>query len=274
MKQYLQIKGNKVAFETAGRGNRLLLMLHGWGGESSSWQPLIAQFENLGLLEEFLIVAVDFPGFGESEEPEKAWAVHDYARFLEEFIGELYKTYDLSGNYDIIVHSFGGRVLFKLLSPDFQHSITERPDRLVLIAAAGIKPRATLRVMVAAVAARTGKAVMKLPLLRHLSPLARKILYKALKTHDYEKSSGIMRETFIKVIDEDLRDSLLHIKNPTLIFWGKKDSYVSVKHGRLMHEKIPGSKMVVFADGRHGIHKTKSEPIAREIANFLHTHAG
>jgi pimeloyl-ACP methyl ester carboxylesterase len=273
MKKTLQIGQRRVTVEMSGRQNgRPLLLLHGWGGDRLSWQPLTEALDKEGLLEHFCALTVDFPGFGESEEPEEPWSVGDYAHFLEELLRRLYQEMNWSGDYDLIVHSFGGRVALKMLSPDFQHEISQRPDKLVLVAAAGIKRKPSPRVRIAAVAARMGKGLMRFPLLQPLSKICRKILYRALRTHDYEKSSGVMRSTFLKVIDEDLKDTLDHVKNPTLIFWGKKDSYVPLRDGMLMRDKIPGSRLVVIEDGKHGIHKTKASLLAREITTFLTAH--
>jgi len=37
------------------------------------------------------LISLDFPGFGDSEEPDTAWGVSDYAHFLEKLIGEIYR---------------------------------------------------------------------------------------------------------------------------------------------------------------------------------------
>jgi len=97
--------------------------------------------------------------------------------------------------------------------------ISQKPDKLVLIAAAGIKHGKSLRIRLAEVTAKTGRKFLTIAGLRRLAPLAQKTLYKILKSHDYEKSSGVMRDTLLKILDEDLSGSICHIKNPTLIFW-------------------------------------------------------
>ncbi len=246
-----------------------LLMLHGWGGCKESWLPLIGEMEKDGVLKTTLCIAVDLPGFGMSDAPPQAWNVNDYAQFTEKIIKELAKESDWDANYDLIVHSFGGRIALKMLSPDFEHLIAERPDHLILIAAAGIKPKKTLRVKVARLAAKAGKRAFSLPVLRWSSPLAQKVLYKALRNHDYEKSTSIMRETFIKVIDEDLRDAVINIKNPTLLIWGKKDSYVPYLDALYMHHRINESKLITFNEGKHGIHKTHAVEIAEKVKEFI-----
>ena len=267
-KSFLEINGQKVAVAICGKG-KPFLMLHGWGGSKESWEPLMEKLNALGFWNENLGIAVDFPGFGESAEPLTAWSVGDYAHFTEDVIRAIYKEMNLSGDYNLMVHSFGGRVALKMLAPDFATNISEKVDKLILVAAAGVKARRTLRIKVASAAARLGKKVMQLPGLRAGAPLAQKILYKVLKTHDYEKSSGVMRETFLKVIDEDLSESLSHIKNPTLIIWGKRDSYVPFSDALLMEKKILGSKLIAIPGGRHGIHKTHAEDLAKWIKEFL-----
>jgi pimeloyl-ACP methyl ester carboxylesterase len=268
MKKYFQIDDRKVAVIQKGQGKPVFL-LHGWGGTKESWERLTWEMAKYGLEEKHLTIAVDFPGFGESEEPDSAWGVTDYTRFLEKLVKRVYEDENLSGDYDLIVHSFGGRVLLKLLSPNYEHIITERPDKLVLIAAAGIKPPRTLRLGLASAVARLGKRILAWPVLRKLAPSAQKLLYKILKSHDYEKSSGVMRNTFVKVIEEDLTGTLSHIKNSALILWGKKDSYVPYSDGILMHKSISGSQMITISDGRHGIHKTHAEILAPKIVDFL-----
>lgn len=266
----IKIGGRKVSFICRGKG-KPIFFLHGWGGTKESWLPLWDQLEKLSFFENRTAIAVDFPGFGESEEPSQAWSVLDYTKFFEMFAKAIYLKHDLSGDYDISVHSFGGRVLFKLLSPEYSHLIVQKPDSIILIAAAGIRPKQTLRLKIATASAKLGKALLALPVLRRLAPFAQKVLYRALKTHDYEKSSGVMRETFLKVIKEDLSGSMSHIKNSTKIFWGKHDSYVPLSDGKMMHETIIASEMTIIPDGKHGIHKTHSELLASEIDLFMNT---
>ncbi len=268
MKKLINIDGRTVALTLTGKGEPLFF-LHGWGGTKESWGKLTAELEKLGIDEERSLVALDFPGFGESEEPVRPWGVSDYAHFFEKLVAGCYREFDWSGNYDLAVHSFGGRVALKLLSTDFEHQITERPDKLVLIAAAGVKHQPSMRLRAAGVAAKAGKRVMKLPVLKKLAPAAQKILYRILKSHDYEKSTGIMRETFLKIIDEDLAASISHVKNPALVIWGKKDSYVPYSDGLMMHKYILGSQLITVPDGRHGIHKTHAAMLAPHIADFL-----
>jgi pimeloyl-ACP methyl ester carboxylesterase len=262
----LFLNGRKVSYLQFGKGKPVFL-LHGWGGSKESWLSLVRALEFHELSNEFCFIAVDFPGFGESEEPEVAWDVSDYSRWFLDFVDYIYRENEFVVDFDLIVHSFGGRVLFKLIS--MGGFTKNHPDRLVLIAAAGIKPTPTKRMRLASLAARSGKKILSIPGLRWSAPLAQKLLYKALKSHDYEKSSGVMRDTLIKVLDEDLEGEVRAITRPTLIIWGDKDSYVPVSDGKQMEQNIAGSIMKVIKNGRHGIHKTHAREIAVWIKDFL-----
>lgn len=247
-----------------------LIFLHGWGGCKESWELLMTRLGVLGLTEKHCLIALDLPGFGESEEPSVAWGVGNYVVWFEEVLDYLNGKYgaNFSDGYDLVVHSFGGRMLFKMLGQ--QETKKYHLDRLVIIAAAGIKHQKSLKIRIAGTLAKTGKKVLTVGPLKWVAPLAQKGLYKVLKSHDYEKTSGVMRETFLKVIDEDLRDNVVQgARNPALIFWGKKDTYVPVSDARLIHLKIPGSKLIIFPDGKHGIHRTKAEEIADLVSEFI-----
>ena len=96
-----------------------------------------------------------------------------------------------------------------------------------------------------------------------------KILYKILRVHDYEKTSGVMRKTFLNVINQDLSGLLEHINCSTLVVWGKNDTYVPVSDAHHMHEKIRKSELHIIEDGRHGIHKTHAKQVGGWINEFL-----
>jgi pimeloyl-ACP methyl ester carboxylesterase len=266
----ISIAGLNSSYLTIGSGKPIIL-LHGWGGNKDSWRLLIEALKTIDFdLKKFKLYALDLPGFGDTNEPPQGWNINNYANWLEKFLVKIYKHDGLQGDYSLIVHSFGGRMLMKLFDNQFEHEHgVAKPDKLILIAAAGIKPTETIRIKIAKLVAKIGKSVLKLSVLNRLAPIAQKILYKTLRTHDYEKSTGVMRETFLNIINEDLKGSLDHITNPTLIVWGVRDSYVPVKDARIMHEKIVGSELHIIKDGKHGIHKTHAPQIAVWIKQFL-----
>ena len=79
----IKVKNVLVNYIQYGEGKDILL-LHGWGQNIEMMKILGDNFSN-----RFRITILDFPGFGESSEPEEVWSIKDYSDMLEEFIKEL-----------------------------------------------------------------------------------------------------------------------------------------------------------------------------------------
>lgn len=248
------ISGIKTLVSSSGEG-RTLLCLHGWGGSHESFTELREAMRN----DNVRIIAPDLPGFGESDDPEFSWSVDDYANFIEELVKEL----NLS-NVLLIGHSFGGRISIKLASRK-----CEWIDHLYLCASAGLKNREYIKKKIGAWLACIGNAIFSLPVLKSIKSFARKVLYKLLRVHDYEETSGIMRETMMKVIEEDLEGLLDTISQPTDIFWGTKDKITALRDGKIMNKKIVQSNLYTYRGTRHGVHRDRASEIAEIIRKQL-----
>ncbi len=59
------------------------------------------------------------------------------------------------------------------------------------------------------------------------------------------------------------------IRVPTLVVWGDKDSIIPLKQGELLHEKVPGSKMVILRDARHPCYLDRPEEFHEALLDFL-----
>ena len=70
------INGININYEEKGEGE-LIVLLHGWGSN-------IKLFANLNdlLSKKYKVVAMDMPGFGESQEPPSAWCVDSILEHL------------------------------------------------------------------------------------------------------------------------------------------------------------------------------------------------
>ena len=110
---------------------------------------------------------------------------------------------------------------------------------------------------------------MAIPGLRYLKPLAKELLYKLVRVHDYEKASPLMRETLINVTKEDLRHLFPLVKVPTDIFWGTEDAMTPVGDAYLFKNGIPGSRLHLYQGVRHGVHKDKANEIAALIKEHV-----
>lgn len=248
----------------------ILLCLHGWGGSKESFTELRAALDG----EDLLILTPDLPGFGSEPEPDRPWSVDDYADWVEAWFQNQLATWNLKpGTIFLLGHSHGGRIAIKLVTrPSSINRInqsTNQPiNHLYLCASAGIR-HGSLKKLIGKLLAAIGRAVFSIPGINRLEPLARRILYKLLREHDYERASPIMRRTLAKVTAEDLTPLLASITIPTDIFWGEDDTYTPLRDGRLMHERIRGSVLHTFEGVRHRVHRDRAQEISAVIRSHL-----
>lgn len=238
-----------VVYADEGSGP-VLLLLHGWADNLHTFDKLA------GALTGFRIVRLDMPGFGGSERPEDAWGAGEYAAFVARFLEKL----DIA-RYTLVGHSFGGRVAIKGVGTGVLG-----PEKLVLIAAAGIKKERTIKNQLLRLAAKAGKSLTLVPPFSAYRHRIRKRLYQSIGS-DYF-ASGSMRDIFIKVVGEDLSAFARTIRIPTLLIWGRDDASTPLSDGERIHEAIPNSRLKVL-DGSHFIHLERSQETATLIKEFL-----
>lgn len=234
----LDINGITINYETAGQGAPLLL-LHGWGGRIGSMQPIAN-----GLMDIRTVTNIDFPGFGESTPPPQPWSVTEYTDCLIAFMEKagIQKA-------DIVAHSFGGRVTLLLAST--------RPDlvgRIIITGGAGLKPRRSLKYYIRVYTYKLGKFMLRHGWMTALAKLFGVDLKKKSQnagSEDYRSLSGVMKGTFVRVVNQDLRYCLPKIKSSTLLIWGENDMDAPLWMGKIMEKEIPDAGLVVFEGRGH-----------------------
>jgi pimeloyl-ACP methyl ester carboxylesterase len=208
----------------------VVVFLHGWGSRAAHMKSI---FENLPNF-----VALDLPGFGGSDLPPMPWGVGDFADFLTDFLSKLEIK-----NPTLVGHSVGGSIIIKYLIKG------GKARKIVLIAAAGIRKRG-LRIFLYKIIAKSFKLLFLLPGLHIFKDKIRKKFYSAIDSVDYIEA-GKMTESYKKIIREDLTGDLSKVKTETVLIWGEKDQDTSLRHAKLMQEKIPGAKLFVIPDAGH-----------------------
>jgi len=246
--------------ETKGKSDIPLIMLHGWGSSINSWKKVIEHFEKSGIK----VFMPDLPGFGETQEPPKPWEVGDYINFVENFTEYLgVKNFALAG------HSFGGQIAISYAARSNFKREGSRINALILMSAARIAHHKTLKVTIFRILTKAGNLLFEIPSLKFLKPLIKKIWYKLAGERDYYESSELMRETMKQVVAEKVGDRLEKINIPTLIIWGESDPVTPLGDGKIINERIRGSKMVVFDNEGHDINIKKPGEVAQKIIEFL-----
>jgi pimeloyl-ACP methyl ester carboxylesterase len=232
----VRIGGRQVRFvrRSGPGGDTPIVVLHGWGAHIEAVGPILAALDGASD-----VLAVDLPGFGESDPPPEPWDAGDYARFVGEFLDHL----GIARSH-FVGHSHGGRVSIVLAT-----ECPERVDRLLLVDAAGIRPKRTWRYRRRVAVAKLGRAAAAVG----GSPGRRlqERMRARVASRDYLDASEEMRATFRAVIAEDLTDRLPRIGAPTLLVWGERDEDTPLWMAHRMEQLIPDAGLVVLEGAGH-----------------------
>jgi len=231
---FVEVNGQKVHFKVSGQG-RDMVLLHGWGANLSLMNPLHRHFQRY-----FRTFSVDLPGFGLSDQPPQRWGVADYASTVKGFLHS-----QGIENPILLGHSFGGKVSIFLAAQQLEI------HKLILVDSSGIVPKRDAKYYFKIYSYKTARRIMELPGLKPLFRQRLEELKNRSGSEDYRNARGVMRETLVKVINEDLTGILPQIKVPTLLVWGADDTATPVADGRLMEQLIPDARLIVLYNAGH-----------------------
>lgn len=198
-----------------------LLFLHGYGANKESFLPQIKYFSKF-----YRVTAFDFTGFGKSPPLSEAWSVEDYANETERLIEELSLK-----KPSIVAHSFGARVAVKLAArPNAKNTL----EKLILTGAAGINLNRGLLYRAKITAYRACKKFFPGYAEKHFG------------SAEYRVLTPIMRESYKKIVNEDLRGEAQKIVLPTLLIYGEKDDITPINVGMVYRSHIKNSQLKVM----------------------------
>ena len=250
---YIHIDGLRINYIEEGVGADVLL-LHGWGANIKTMQPIVDI-----LKKQFRVLALDLPGFGESDMPFKAWNSFDYADIVKKFI-------DFLSLKDIILigHSHGGRVSV-ILSSMYQNMV----KKLILIDSAGIIAKRSLKYYYKVYKYKVLKKLYLLVYRNNDSKLRN--FYKKFGSEDYKNADNeIIRQTLVKVLHDNIENHLIKIKAPTLIVWGENDTDTPIYMAKKLNKKIPDSGLVILDGAGHYSYLDNFYKFKLIVENFLY----
>lgn len=252
-------QNQSIAYEKTGSGKPLVI-LHGWGSSRRVMMPIAKN-----LSDKRTCYVLDLPGFGGSPEPERSWSIDDYANAVQAFIQLLEEK-----EVDMLVHSFGGRIILKLASRDFGK---KHIDKILITGGAGMKPKRSLKFYFKKYTAKTLKApflILPEPLKsKSLNKLRATDLWKKLGSSEYSELSGVMRETFVKSVTEYLEPTLPQIPHDVLLLWGENDDATPVYQAERMERGIQNAALVTIQNAGHYAFLDKPKQFAAIAGAFF-----
>jgi len=240
-----------VEYKDEGSG-KTLLFLHGWKSNLDSFDKIVSL-----LLPHYRVIRLDLPGFGKTDIPKETWDLDKYISFVVDFIQKLNIKVDV-----IIGHSFGGRIIIKGESKK-----VFKVEKIVLIGSAGIAKRKTFRNYFFKVLTKTGKFITAVPPLSLIRESLRKKIY-SFTGNDYI-NAGPLKDTFLKIINEDLTHYATKITTPSILIWGINDTETPVTDGRKLSTLIKNSSFHIVENSGHFVHVQKTEEIIELIKKFI-----
>ena len=237
----ININNVNVNYIQYGEGKDVLL-LHGWGQNIQMMKPI-----GDNLCSNHRITIIDFPGFGESDEPSTPWSIDDYSLLIENLVRELNIRKPI-----VMGHSFGGRVAI--------HFSANNPiEKLVLFGSPCIRENKKLPL--------STRILKKLKTLPGMDKLGEE-MKKYIGSRDYKAASPIMRQTLVNVINEDLSSYARKIEEPTLLIWGEVDTEAPVDDAREL-EKIMIDAALIILPGTHYAYLENLGQVINILNSFL-----
>ena len=237
----IKVQGINVNYIQYGKGKDIIL-LHGWGQNIEMMKPLGDAF-----CDRFRITILDFPGFGQSEEPKEAWTIDKYSLMLEEFVKQKKIKKPI-----VMGHSFGGRVAIR-------YSARNNIDKLVLFGSPCIRTNEDLSLKV--------KILKKLKTLPGMNKFG-EFMKQYIGSRDYKAASPIMRQTLVEVVNEDLSKYAREIEEPTLLIWGEQDTEAPVSDAKEL-EKIMMDAALIILPGTHYAYLENLARVITILDNFI-----
>ena len=239
----ININGININYIDYGnKKGKVIVLLHGWGQNIEMMQMLGEPFK-----EDYRIIAVDFPGFGLSDEPNKVMTVGDYTNLIEVLLTKLKVK-----NPILIGHSFGGRVSVKYASKNDVEKV------ILLSPALRGHDRKGLKTKVL-------KSLKKVPGLNKLEGWAK----NHIGSRDYKAASPIMKDVLVKTVNEDLSEDAKKIKVPVILIYGDRDMEVPEEDTKEYERLIPDCGLILYEGCTHYAYLERLNQTINIIRNFI-----
>lgn len=247
----------------AASAGETVVLLHGVGSSSATWAALAPLID-----ERYTLVMPDYRGHGDSDAPEPPFQVADFVADLERLLAELRLER---------VHLVG----FSIGAIFAQAYAATHPDQvgsLVLLnSIAGRTPAERERAAERADHIRqTDPAIVAAGSAERWFTAEFAAARPDVVDHELEIVSTTRHRPYSAAYDvlagTDLLEEAARIASPVLLVTGENDRGSTPRMSQALHERIPGSRLVVVEGRQHYLHLEVPERIASLVNGHLADH--
>lgn len=226
-KKEMIIDGVKIAYSTTEKSDAsVYVFLHGWGSNLESFHTFFSRVENY--------FAFDFPGHGASSALKKSWDLDGFAEITKKILKK-----KLDGKKIIfVVHSFGGRVLLKMLSEaGHEHRAPTNIEQIIYTGVPFIREKTIATKGILAFGNTLKACARVLP--EGMQVNAKKMWHVCLPNLDYKNlKTEEEKKTFQNIIEEPLEAYFPTLKKyPSTFIWGEKDEMAPLDLAEIIAKK-------------------------------------
>ena len=215
----------RLLAEVTGSTPPAVVALHGWMRTGTDFAPILTGLD---------AVAPNMPGASTAAEPPtEVWGSPEYA----ELVADAIRPY---GPVVVLAHSFGGRVAV--------HLAANHPELVRGLVLTGVP---LLRLQAAPPPPLGFRLLKRLAALGLVSQARLEAERRKRGSADYNAAQGVVRDIFVRLVNEDYRDALSRLTVPVRMVWGERDTSAPADAGLAASRLINGARFRVVPGAGH-----------------------
>jgi pimeloyl-ACP methyl ester carboxylesterase len=270
---FTSVGGVRIHFEAYGDGEPVVLV-HGLGASAAAWRRVAPHLAEAG----YRVLALDLKGCGRSDRPPGDYSRKALASLVCGFMDKL----DVSRARAVVGHSMGGAIALEIAA--------SRPKRVDLVgvidgqgvvtsprilqAAAPVTPLVgTLASGMTALSPTASRRFFARMYLKRIFADPAAVTDDLVETYATFADAGYQRAMFAMIQHlgntADLAQEIAHLRQPTILVWGREDPICPVAWGEELHRELPDSELHVLDGCGHCTPEERPHELAALLIDFF-----
>jgi len=246
----LALNGLTVYYAESGVGGPTLVLIHGSGGDHTTWGPQLAALASVAT-----VVAVDLPGHGASSGDGRD-TIAGYAAVVRQFLTALGRGRVILGG-----HSMGGAIALALA--------LDSPELLRGLVLVGTGARLRVLPELFEILARDYPAAVAFMTEHAWSPATPAALKDLGRKTVSATRPTVTHGDFTACDRFDVMERIGEIRLPTLVIGGEEDVLTPPKYAEFLARKITGARLARIPRAGHFVSLEQPDEVNRAIRDFL-----